>query len=242
MSSCSDDDDSSGTDDLTVVEVIDSECSNSEIDDAQCATASSAPTASSATFVWEDMTNYVGQREQFVDNHGSQNEAQYETHYAKVFRMFFDDLLVELIVRETNTYVAQKIQVRSFVPLRSRTWDWKPVTIDEMYVVLAILMLMRIIQKPTLRSYYSKNYILMTPIFGSIISMDRFESICNFMHFNNNEHIGTYQGPSKLFKSCPVLSHLNTKFQSLYLPGQNIAIDESLTLWREDFLSDSIFP
>ena len=44
--------------------------------------------------------------------------------------------------------------------------------------------------------------------------------------------IGTYQGPSKLFKIHPVLSHLNTKFQSLYLLGQNIAIDESLTLWR----------
>jgi len=62
--SCSDDDDSSGTDDLTVVEVISSECSDNESDDVQCATASSA------TFTWEDMTNYVGQREQFVDNYG----------------------------------------------------------------------------------------------------------------------------------------------------------------------------
>src|SRR5215510_1156610 len=51
------------------------------------------------------------------------------------------------------------------------------------------------------------------------------------MHFNNNCNTGTYQGPSKLFKIYPVLSHLNTKFQSLYLPGQNIAIDESLMLW-----------
>ena len=51
------------------------------------------------------------------------------------------------------------------------------------------------------------------------------------MHFNN-DHVGTYQGPSKLFKIYPVLSHLNTNFQSLYLLGQNIAIDESLTLWR----------
>jgi len=91
---------------------------------------------------------------------------------------------------------------------------------------------MAIIQKPTLLSYFSTNYILATPIFGSIISMDWFESICNFMRFNNNDHIGTYQGPSKLFKIYPVLSHLNTKFQSLYLPGQNTAIDESLTLWR----------
>ena len=228
----SDDDDSSGTDDLTVGEVIVSENSDDESDDVQCATASSAPSASSATFTWEDMTNYVGQRENFLDNCGPQNEAQNETHCAKVFKMFFDEELVELIVRETNTYAAQKIQARSFIPLRSRMRDWKPVTKDEMYVVLALFMLMGIIQKPTLRSYFSKNCILATPIFGSIISMDRFESICNFMHFNNNDNIGTYQGPSKLFKIYPVLSHLNTKFQSLYLPGQNIAIDESLTLWR----------
>jgi len=101
-----------------------------------------------------------------------------------------------------------------------------------MYVVLALFMLMGIIEKPTLCSYFSKNYILATPIFGSIISMDRVESICNFMLFNNNDHIGTYQRPSKLIKIYPVLSHLNTKFQSLYLHEQNIAIDESLTLWR----------
>ena len=63
QSDCSDDDDSSGTDDLTVVEVIGSECSDNESDDVQCATASSAPATSSATFAWEDMTNYVGQRE-----------------------------------------------------------------------------------------------------------------------------------------------------------------------------------
>ena len=69
QSGCGYDDDSSGTDDLTVVEVIDSECSDSESDVAQCATASSAPTASSATFVREDMTNYVRQREQFIDKY-----------------------------------------------------------------------------------------------------------------------------------------------------------------------------
>ena len=64
-SSCSDDDDSSGTNDLTVVEVLGLECSDNESDNVQCATASSAVaqcTASSVTFTWEDMTNYVGQR------------------------------------------------------------------------------------------------------------------------------------------------------------------------------------
>jgi hypothetical protein len=29
-----------------------------------------------------------------------------------------------------------------------------------------------------------------------------------------------------------VLSHLNHKFQNLFLPGPNISVDESLTLWK----------
>ena len=53
--------------------------------------------------MWQDMTNCVGQREQFIDNYGPQNEAQTETNCAKVFKMFFDKQLVELILRETNT-------------------------------------------------------------------------------------------------------------------------------------------
>ena len=72
----------------------------------------------------------------------------------KCSECFFDDRLVGVIVRETNTYAAQKIQARSFIPLCSRMRDWKPVTKDEMYVVLALFMLMGIIQKPTLRSYF----------------------------------------------------------------------------------------
>ena len=126
----------------------------------------------------------------FFDNCGPQNEAQNETHCAKVFKMFFDDELMELIVRETNTYAAQKIQAISFIPFYSTMRDWKPVTKDELYDVLALFILMGIIQKPKLRSYFSKKCILATPIFGSIVSMDRFESICNFIHFNKNDNIG----------------------------------------------------
>jgi len=60
QNSSSDDDGSSGSDDLTVGEVMVSEYSDKESDNVRCATASIAPSASSATFTWEDMTNYVG--------------------------------------------------------------------------------------------------------------------------------------------------------------------------------------
>jgi hypothetical protein len=91
QSSFSDESDSSGTNDLTVSKVTGAERSENESDDVQFATASSAPSASSASstiFVWTDMTNYVGQREQFVDNYGPQNEAQNETHCAKCSKCF----------------------------------------------------------------------------------------------------------------------------------------------------------
>jgi hypothetical protein len=61
--SCSDNDDSSGTDDLTIVEVTGSECSDNESDDVQFAPAPGASIASCATFTWEDMTNTTNRKE-----------------------------------------------------------------------------------------------------------------------------------------------------------------------------------
>ena len=205
QSSCSDDDDSSGTDHLTLFEVNSSECSDSEIDDVQCATASSVNTASSATFTWEDMTNYVGQ---ILINMGLKMKPKMKLIVLKCSKCFLmTNELVELIARETDTYPAQKIQTRSFSPLRSKMRDWKPVTKDEMYVVLALFMLMGIIQKPALHSYLKK--IIFWP-------MDRYESVCNFMHFNNNDHIGTYRTRdhlnfSKSIQSCPS-QHIVSEF------------------------------
>jgi hypothetical protein len=53
--------------------------------------------------------------------------------------------------------------------------------------------------------------------------------ICEFLHFANSETISNFRGPKKLF---PVISHVNNRFQELYLPNQDISIDESLTLWN----------
>jgi len=50
------------------------------------------------------------------------------------------------------------------------------------------------------------------------------------MHFSTSENIGMDHEP---LQNLSILSHLSKIFQNLYLPGQNIAIDESLMLWRE---------
>jgi hypothetical protein len=84
---------------------------------------------------------------------------------------------------------------------------WKPVGEDEIYVVLALFMLLGIAEKPKLRSYFLMNSVLVTPLFGCVILMDKFESVCKFMHSNNNDSKDTYLGSpdfSKCTQRCPI--------------------------------------
>jgi len=189
--------------------------------------------SSSGPFVWEDMQNYNGRREVFSGLCGPQMNAQGMTDIVGIFELFFSEDIVVKIAEETNRYAQQyKDSKGNIFPKRSRVHEWVPVTEKEIYVVISIFMLMGIIQKPTLRLYFARNQLVATPIFGSIISLDRFESICRFLHFTDNTTIDTYQGPPKLFKIHLIIAHLNSKFQALYLPSQNISVDESLTLWK----------
>jgi hypothetical protein len=68
--------------------------------------------------------------------------------------------------------------------------------------------------------------------FGDVTARDRFKPIMKFLQFADNTNKENYEGPAKLFKIFPVLSHLNYKFQNLFLPGKNISDDETLTLWK----------
>jgi hypothetical protein len=106
------------------------------------------------------------------------------------------------------------------------------VTEEEIYIVLGLFMLMGIIQKPTLRSYFTTKRLISTPGFRDVMTRETLEIICKFLHFTDNESISNSEGPQKLFKIFPVISYLNNKFQNLYLPNQDIPIDESLMLWK----------
>jgi hypothetical protein len=48
----------------------------------------------------------------------------------------------------------------------------------------------------------------------------------------SDETINSFQGPKKLFKIFPVISHHNNKFQESYLRNHDISTDESLMLWK----------
>jgi hypothetical protein len=63
------------------------------------------------------------------------------------------------------------------------------------------------------------------------MTQDRFKLITKFFHFVDNA-TDSYSDPKKLFKIHPILTYLNNKFQNVYIPGKNTAVDESLTSWK----------
>ena len=95
----------------------------------------------------------------------------------ELFSLFFDDEVIDLIVRETNVY-AQQCLVNA-----TTTWS---TTSDEIRAYIGFHILMGINRLPEIRDYWAKDEKLhYTPI-ASRISRSRFEAINRYLHFADN--------------------------------------------------------
>lgn len=145
------------------------------------------------------------------------------------FELFFDDKLVDMIVGESNKY-------HESIPIRCKDSNkrkhqkaWQPIDRKEMYVFLATFMLMSAVKKSKIQEYWSTDPLIETPIFKKIMPRDRFIEILRALHFNDNEK----QVPGdRLFKIKPVMELLKERFSFFINAYKNLAIDESLMLWK----------
>ena len=68
-----------------------------------------------------------------------------------------------------------------------------------------------------------------TPQFGETMTRNRFQLLMRFLHFNNTRDINAND---PMYRVRPVLDYLVHKFNTLFVPGKNISIDEGMLLWR----------
>lgn len=139
------------------------------------------------------------------------------------FNYFCDSSLLQKIVEETNRYATQNPITKS-----SHMKTWSPVTKTELENFLGVSILMGHVRKGDVQSYWSTDLLLHTPIFGQIMSRDRYIQILRCLHFHNNEDIVNHP----LVKIKPVIEHVQNKFSTVLTPGKNLCIDESLLLWK----------
>ena len=99
-------------------------------------------------------------------------------------------------------------------------------TIDEMRAFIGCILNMGIIQLPQLKDYWSTNKIGNIPFFRSVFTRDRFFQIFGTLHS------GDIDSNIRRMKIQPLLDLLCPRFESMYVPDQHIAIDESVISFR----------
>ena len=134
-----------------------------------------------------------------------------------------------LLVIQTNLYANQYRTEHSMLPRYSRARLWKDVTV-EMRKFPAFNLLTGIIRKPEISQYWSTDPLLVTPIFN-IMSRNRYQSIMEFLHFNDNKlYDAADPDRDRLFKVRPLIEHLVKRFREAYIRRHETLIDEELML------------
>lgn len=144
------------------------------------------------------------------------------------FELIFSQDLLQHIVTETNRYANDYI-ASADLAVNSRVKKWKDMTIEELNVFFALVILMGYTKRPTIQSYWTTDELFVIPAFSKILSVNRFLLISKFLHFSDNSQ--AVPG-NKLNKLQTVIDHLKLKFKTLYSPGEHLAADESLMLWK----------
>ena len=139
------------------------------------------------------------------------------------FNILFNREVWEYLIRETNTYADECLASGR---MKSTLKGWKPVTIEEMKVFVALILNMGIIQLTRIKDYWSKHETVNVPFFRSAMARNRFLQIFNTLH------VGDARAPGRGNKIQPFIDLLLPRFQQAYTPGREVAIDESMIAFK----------
>lgn len=151
-----------------------------------------------------------------------------ESSILDIFEHFFSLEFMQTIADETNNFYTFVTDKRP-PPPSSRLQQWKNTTPQELYIFLAITLLMTRVKKLTVAEYWSTDPLLSTPQFSDLMSRDRYLLLLRLLHFCDNTN--QPQG-DKLYKLKPVIETLRSKFSEVFSPFKNLCIDESLMLFK----------
>lgn len=169
----------------------------------------------------------------FTGSPGITANLDIESDYMDFYNLFIKNDDFELMSVETNRYYHQILAQRQ-LKTYSRLRGWFDTCAGEMKQFIGLTLLMGMVHKPNLASYWSLDELLSTPAFGNIMPRDRFLNILTCFHLNNNEYAipRGVDGYDPIYKVRPIYDVLSTRFRAVYVPTENICIDESMVPWK----------
>ena len=107
---------------------------------------------------------------------------------------------------------------------------WNPITDEELRAFFGFSILMGINHLPAIDDYWSRDPHLRYGPIADKISRQRFRDISRYLHFVDNDHLAPRGDPfyDRLGKVRPLIEHLSERFEDVYKPTQNVAVDEAM--------------
>lgn len=184
-------------------------------------------------FAWCEQPCVQPSRNDFTGSPGRKAVVEDVSDVLQYLRLFITNQLLDLIVLETNRYADQVLQACQKPEARMRKWI--DVDQDEILVYIALLLYQGIIKKPDLDMYWTSKPLLETPYIRNIMSEKRFGMIQKCLHFVDNSTLPEtfpHPGEKSFIKIKAFYSAVIYQFSTVYIPKQDIVVDESLMLWK----------
>lgn len=143
------------------------------------------------------------------------------------FLMVVDDVFLENICKHTNAYAWEVYNSPNLMP-KSRINKWKDLTIPELKIFIGILLHMGTVRINRFNDYWKTSRFFNFGIVREQISRDRWLLILRCLHFNNNN----IETEDRLQKVRLLIDSFNNKMHEIYSPGKELALDESIMLYR----------
>lgn len=157
------------------------------------------------------------------------------------YSLMLTDELLQTVVEETNRY-ANQCTIRRIVDEtmteKSRLSEWQDVTVPELKVFLGIILWMGLAPRPSIEHFWSTGVLYRSDV-GKFMPRNRFELILSHFHLSDNETADT---DNRLHKLGNLISYLNDCFTKLYIPGEDVCIDETMVPWRGRLLFRQYIP
>ena len=101
-------------------------------------------------------------------------------------QLYLTDKMFGLVVIETNRFANKFFLENLDKAANSYLKNWTDLTVNELQVFIELVILMGIVHKPNINSYWSRDELYNTPIFLKVMPRDRFKVILRFLHFDDN--------------------------------------------------------
>ena len=98
-------------------------------------------------------------------------------------------------------------------------------TAAEMQAYLGVNMAMEFKDQPEYKDYWATDPILHDPFISSVLSRQRYEKLCQYLHCSI---LANEQAGDTLAKVRPLINLCETNFCQCFVPLQNLAIDEAM--------------